>query len=143
MARLFPCETTTSCARKIAYEAARLIFTRQESEYYRARQRVARTLTGGTVRTRDLPALREIRDEILALALASKQNGEEPQLDLPLMEIDAAPGCGVAYADRFLQYRSLLLPLETVTQSPERHPEGDALYHSLQVFALAREELPL
>src|SRR4030042_5791621 len=27
-------------------------------------------------------------------------------------------------------------------QSPESHPEGDVLYHSLQVFDLAREKLP-
>jgi hypothetical protein len=44
--------------------------------------------------------------------------------------------------DRFQVYRSLLLPLETVRQSREFHPEGDALYHSLQVFELARNELP-
>jgi predicted nucleotidyltransferase len=44
--------------------------------------------------------------------------------------------------DRFQVYRALLLPLETVTQSREYHPEGDALYHSLQVFELARDELP-
>ena len=36
----------------------------------------------------------------------------------------------------------LLVPLETVKQSPEYHPEGDALYHSLQVFDLARDALP-
>src|SRR4029077_10597773 len=36
--------------------------------------------------------------------------------------------------DRFQVYRALLLPLETVRQSREYHPEGDALYHSLQVF---------
>lgn len=44
--------------------------------------------------------------------------------------------------DRFQVYRALLLPLETVAQSREWHPEGDALYHSLQVFELARDELP-
>ena len=27
-------------------------------------------------------------------------------------------------------------------QSPEDHPEGDVLYHSLQVFELARQKLP-
>jgi hypothetical protein len=35
-----------------------------------------------------------------------------------------------------------LLPLEEVVQSPEAHPEGDVLYHSLQVFALARQQRP-
>ena len=44
--------------------------------------------------------------------------------------------------DRFRVYESLLLPLEKVKQSPKWHPEGDALYHSLQVFDLARDELP-
>ena len=36
----------------------------------------------------------------------------------------------------------LLLPLENVKQSPKYHPEGDALYHCLQVFELARDERP-
>lgn len=33
---------------------------------------------------------------------------------------------------------SLLLALDGVSQSPRYHPEGDALFHSLQVFDLAR-----
>jgi len=33
---------------------------------------------------------------------------------------------------------TLLLDLDGVQQSPRYHPEGDALYHSLQVFDLAR-----
>jgi predicted HD phosphohydrolase len=44
--------------------------------------------------------------------------------------------------DRFLRFRMLLEPLEGVKQSPKYHPEGDALYHSLQFFELAREERP-
>ena len=44
--------------------------------------------------------------------------------------------------DRFQIYEMLLLPLEKVKESREHHPEGDVLYHSLQVFDLAREELP-
>ncbi|MEI8371539.1 MAG: HD domain-containing protein [Planctomycetota bacterium] len=44
--------------------------------------------------------------------------------------------------DRFQIYEMLLLPLENVKENPEYHPEGDALYHSLQVFNLARAELP-
>lgn len=39
-------------------------------------------------------------------------------------------------------FRMLLLPLESVKQSPRWHPEGDALYHSLQVFELARDNRP-
>lgn len=39
-------------------------------------------------------------------------------------------------------YRLLLLPLAGVKQSKKYHPEGDALYHSLQVYDLACDELP-
>ncbi|MFI4874368.1 MAG: HD domain-containing protein [Blastopirellula sp. JB062] len=44
--------------------------------------------------------------------------------------------------DRFLHYEMLLLPLEYVKQNLIYHPEGDALYHSLQAFELARCESP-
>lgn len=44
--------------------------------------------------------------------------------------------------DRFQIYESLLLPLEHVKDPLRYHPEGDVLYHSLQVFDLAREALP-
>ncbi len=44
--------------------------------------------------------------------------------------------------DPFQVFYHLLLPLENVMQNPQYHPEGDALYHSLQVFDLACDELP-
>jgi predicted HD phosphohydrolase len=44
--------------------------------------------------------------------------------------------------DPSLLFRMLLEPLEGVKQSPKYHPEGDALYHSLQAFELAREVCP-
>src|SRR5262249_48589167 len=44
--------------------------------------------------------------------------------------------------DPYPVYRLLLRPLEEVRQSPKHHPEGDVLYHSLQVFELAREHRP-
>lgn len=44
--------------------------------------------------------------------------------------------------DRFQLFEALLLPLENVKQNRVYHPEGDALYHSLQVFDLARDHLP-
>ncbi|MCB9796399.1 MAG: HD domain-containing protein [Alphaproteobacteria bacterium] len=34
----------------------------------------------------------------------------------------------------------LLLALDGVSQDPRHHPEGDALFHSLQVFGLARAQ---
>jgi hypothetical protein len=44
--------------------------------------------------------------------------------------------------DPYQLYRMLLLPLEDVRQSAQYHPEGDVLFHSLQVFELARDERP-
>ncbi len=60
---------------------------------------------------------------------------EKPDVDLD-SEIERVED----HVDRFELYRLLLRPLEGVKQSPKHHPEGDALYHSLQVFELAREE---
>jgi len=62
---------------------------------------------------------------------------EHPGLDLDA-EVDRLED----HMDRFELYRALLAPLETVKQDPRWHPEGDALYHSLQVFDLARNERP-
>lgn len=46
------------------------------------------------------------------------------------------------HIDPYELYRLLLAPLERVKQNPAWHPEGDALYHSLQVFQLARDHRP-
>jgi predicted nucleotidyltransferase len=45
-------------------------------------------------------------------------------------------------SDPYPLFRLLLLPLEKVRGSAKYHPEGDVLYHSLQVFELAREQRP-
>ncbi|MCM2371184.1 HD domain-containing protein [Aporhodopirellula aestuarii] len=50
-------------------------------------------------------------------------------------EMDACP-------DRANVFLSLLMPLEKVKQNPRWHPEGDALYHSMQVYALAKDAMP-
>ncbi len=48
----------------------------------------------------------------------------------------------VGKVDPYQLYRMLLLPMEDVKQSPQYHPEGDVLFHSLQVFELARDQRP-
>ena len=53
--------------RQIAWEAARLMYQRQESEYYRAKQKAARRLCQGWVKPADLPSNAEIRDEVQSL----------------------------------------------------------------------------
>jgi predicted nucleotidyltransferase len=60
---------------------------------------------------------------------------EDPEADL-----DEAVERVEDHVDRFELYRLLLKPLEGVKQDPRHHPEGDALYHSLQVFELARAQ---
>jgi predicted nucleotidyltransferase len=250
---------------QIAWEAARLMYERVESEYYRAKLKAARRMGGGWVKPKDLPSNREIRDEIQvfarlyegerrlqnlqdmrvaalhmmhllgsfrprligstltghvrrgsdvdlhvfsdsveAVAAALEREGlsytierkqvrkcgedrvythihvvdrftfeltvyaerlahyafkssvtgkpierasiaELEQLierEYPDLALDTALAEAANQVDRFQVYHVLLLPLEQVKQSPKYHPEGDALYHSLQVFDLATHEFP-
>jgi hypothetical protein len=257
--------SSTKLRRQIAFEAARLMYHRQESEYYRAKLKAARRICQGWVKPADLPSNAEIRDEIQGFARLYE--GEQRTANLRDMRLEALrmmrllqrfhprligsvltghvrqgsdidlhvfsdsleavtfvldaegfvydiekkrvrkhgderifthvhvrdrfpfeltiyateleryvfkssvtgkaierasiaeleqflqqeyPGIDLAEAlqavedqvDRFQVYEALLLPLENVKQSPKYHPEGDVLYHSLQVFDLARDELP-
>jgi hypothetical protein len=61
--------------------------------------------------------------------------------EYPELDIDAALTDVAAQVDRFQLFESLLLPLENVKEPLKYHPEGDSLYHSLQVFDLARQQL--
>ncbi len=126
---------------RIAAEAARLLYDRQESKLYRARLRAARRLAPGQFAPHQLPTNREIQAELAALAEGMASEAPAP---LPGHGRQAAssPAGAAAGQDRFRVYEQLLLPLEQVRQPRHLHPEGDALYHSLQVFMLAREALP-
>ncbi len=62
---------------------------------------------------------------------------EYPELPLEEAVLDAE-----SRVDRFQIYEMLLVPLERVKENRRYHPEGDVLYHSLQVFELARQRLP-
>src|SRR5262249_38487318 len=64
-------------------------------------------------------------------------NREYPDLSLDTDALDAADTM-----DPYPVYRLLLLPLENVQGPPKYHPEGDVLYHSLQVFEQARDRRP-
>jgi hypothetical protein len=251
--------------RRVAWEAARLMYTREESEYYRAKMKAARRIYSYEPKPSDLPSNREIRDQIQAIArvfeghrraenlrqmriealrlmrilkstrprlvgsvltghirrgsdidihvfsdsveavcaaleteglthdVESKKvrkHGEEKyythvrvqdrfQFELtvypanmahyvfkssitgramervsiaeleiliaeehPEVSVDEAVVEAEAKLDRFQVYEALLLPLERVKERPKDHPECDVLYHSLQVFDLARQELP-
>src|SRR5580704_18285000 len=121
---------------QILFEAARLMFQRQEQEYARAKLRAARTLCRQRLRPSQLPTNREIREELERLSngyagASLIANGDD--------EVDCPPSEG---SDRFRIYRHLLAPLAKIEQDHRRHPEGDVLYHCLQVFTLASDELP-
>jgi hypothetical protein len=257
--------STDKTRRRIAWEAARLMYAREEKEYYRAKMKAARRLTGGNAKPWDLPSNREIRDQIGVIARLHEGRRREEKLrdmrvealrmmrilqpfrprlvgstltghirrgsDIDLhvfsdslesvaavleseglafeverkrvekygqertfthvhiaerydFELTVYPSNMAHYVfrssitggpmerasiaeleqllgreypdvplneavleaqgklDRFHVYEMLLLPLEQVKESRQHHPEGDALYHSLQVFELARHQLP-
>lgn len=62
--------------------------------------------------------------------------------EYPDVDIDGAIAEQQEAVDPYQVFRLLLLPLENVKQNPKWHPEGDVLYHSLQVFEQARDERP-
>ncbi len=251
--------------RRVAWEAARLMYTREESEYFRAKMKAARRIYRGEPKPGDLPGNREIRDQIQALARVHEgerrtenlrqmrvealrvmrllrafrprligstltghvRKGSDVDLhvfsdsveavaaaldaegiryeverkrvrkagveqtfthihaqdhfafeltiyaanmahyvfkssvtgkaierasiaeleelltrEYPEMPLDQAVLEAESRVDRFQLYEMLLVPLEQVKERPEHHPEGDVLYHSLQVFELARRKLP-
>jgi len=111
---------------QIAWEAARLMYERQESEFYRAKIKAARKLCHGWAKPADLPSNSEIRDQVQMLARLYEGDRRTDNLQ----------------KNRFQVYEALLLPLDNVRQNLKYHPEGDVLYHSLQVFDHARDELP-
>jgi predicted nucleotidyltransferase len=251
--------------RQIAWEAARLMYQRQESEYFQAKQKAARRIYRGWVKPSELPSNAEIRDQVQAMARLFEgaartdrlrdmrleglrmmtilrsfrprligsvmtghirkgsdidihvfsdsveaitsaldyegmvydverkkvvKHGEERrfihihvqerypieltvyptsqksyvfkssitgkaierasineleqflQREYPGIDLEESLAEVAAAIDCYQLFESVLLPLENVKQSPKYHPEGDALYHSLQVFDLACDELP-
>jgi hypothetical protein len=110
-----------------------------EAEFYAAKRKAAAVL-GRPVRPGDLPSDSEVREQVLALIadnqpIAPLDDQPEPNLGEELARL-------ADHVDRFAVYKLRLAPLEAVKQDPRRHPEGDALYHSLQVFELARNARP-
>ncbi|MEE2640003.1 MAG: HD domain-containing protein [Planctomycetota bacterium] len=62
--------------------------------------------------------------------------------EYPEMDLEAELEGLADRVDRFQYFESLLYPLENVKQDSRYHPEGDALYHSLQVFDLGVDVHP-
>ena len=137
--------------RQIAAEAARRIYDvlgpregestlreATEAEYYTAKRKAAAVL-GHRVRPGDLPSDAEVRAAVLALARSRGGPGPDQGPD---PDDDGPPAHLGEHVDRFAVYKLRLDPLAAVKQGAKYHPEGDALYHSLQVFGLARDARP-
>ncbi len=113
-----------------------------ENDFYVAKRKAAVVL-GHRVRPGDLPSDSEVRDQLVTLWRSRRGQGEagaEPAMPEPA-DLEGVAAL-TEHLDRFAVYRMRLLPLEAIKQNPKLHPEGDALYHSLQVFHLARESRP-
>jgi HD domain len=146
---------STRLRRQIALEAARRLYrtlvregeSRPEnwpdaadaSELYVAKRKAAAVL-GHRVRPGDLPSDAEVREQLVVLdRCASGVSGPEDPMPEPE---SASHGSLAEQLDRFAIYKMRLEPLESIKQNPKSHPEGDALFHSLQVFHLARDVRP-
>jgi hypothetical protein len=130
--------------RRVAFEAARLIYEREEPVHRQAKRKAARRFRGETIHRRDLPSDREIREHIgdVARMIESQRLAEPTPFGPPAVEPDTVGDFNASPGGRFRLFELLLAPLEHVKESPESHPEGDVLYHSLQVFELARQAIP-
>ncbi len=106
---------------RIAGEAARAVTGGSDSR--RAVFRAARRVAHGWVPADQLPDHAEIRREVHR-------------------RLDPSGSLAPVIGDRFDRLAALVAILETVRQNPARHPEGDALEHSLQVFEVVYQERP-
>jgi hypothetical protein len=111
------------------------------NELYVAKRKAAAVL-GHRVRPGDLPSDDEVREHLVALWRGATGRDESPGAGEDEGEEPAGVAAMADHLDRFAIYRMRLVPLESIKQNPRYHPEGDALYHSLQVFVLAREARP-
>jgi hypothetical protein len=131
--------------RKVAFEAARLIYCQEETGYFQAKQKAVRRFRGMGINGGLLPGDREIRKQIQAVVEAEEElklrDGGKPKKSSK-RKITETVSVPIKPTDRFRVYELLLFSLDNIKEDPKAHPEGDALYHSLQVFEMARDALP-
>jgi hypothetical protein len=106
---------------RIAGEAARIVGAGADST--RARFRAARRVARRRVPEEQLPSHDDIRREVV--------RGDDPR-----------GGFAHLTGDRFDRIAEIVGMLAAVRQDPVRHPEGDVLEHSLQVFDRVHRERP-
>ena len=119
-------------------ESGELAKSPNQADFYAAKMQAVAVL-GLTVRPGELPPddlVMQIYEEHAddENDASSTELAEQPE---PLSHLGLAGEPAdhpVIATDRFDFYESLLKPLENIKQNPKTHPEGDALFHSLQVF---------
>jgi hypothetical protein len=114
------------------------------NELYVAKRKAAAVL-GHRIRPGDLPSDDEVREQLVALwKKSTDEDGPDGSEEDAVRDEEVISGVAAMadHLDRFAIYKMRLDPLEAVKQNPRYHPEGDALYHSLQVFELARDARP-
>lgn len=137
----------------IATEAARLILRGKAPEFHSARIRASRWVSKRKLSADQMPTNAEIQQKLQELACLftdaqnpwSDQNGRPSDSDAgeelgdetnePLDEDQYHP-------DTFPMLALLMNRLDGVRLDTAQHPEGDALYHSLQVYELGLIERP-
>lgn len=121
---------------KIAAEAARLMLRGKQADFLSARRQAGRWLIRGKIPADELPTVAEIQRELYTLARMERVIEHADQIgdDDEIAELSTE--------ERFAALRLLLEPLDRFRMDPKIHPEGDALYHSLQVFELGRAARP-
>ena len=94
--------------------------------------KAARRIHGVRPRRGEVPDPREVHAELDRLAWRDAS--------LPTPQADDSSSAPEEDDARFAAYRALLDDLADVKQGAARHPEGDCLTHSLQVYVFARVE---
>jgi len=99
--------------RAIAFEAARLMYERIESEYFTAKRKAAARLCRGSVKPTDLPSNAEIRD--LIQEFARTHEGESRTTNLKDMRLAAL---------RIMRILSRFRPRAHRQRHDRPHPQG-------------------
>jgi hypothetical protein len=138
---------------ELAREAARLLVRGKVKNFATARKRAARSLSTQRLTAAHQPSNHEIQQEIDRLigpvqparqppdgaSPTDFDGGEDSPSSSPAMDFAAPAG---DTADFHTRLANILYRLEAVRLDPHEHPEGDALYHSLQVFEIGRSIEP-
>jgi hypothetical protein len=137
--------------RQIATEAARRLMPRISPDpssphlkdvstlEYETAKRQAVAVLGHRVRPSDLPTDAEVRAQVLQLRSSV---AVEPVASSALEDDEPTLERLADHLDRFSIFKMRLEPLHEIKLNPRWHPEGDALFHSLQVFERARDVRP-